>query len=122
MASDALADVHLADWVEKTFRSVNLFYTSGHIAAPAVTFLMKCLLEQTQILSVKLARVAAAEVDVLQRHHTGQDFECVPIHPVVAERLDLRFFNPNATYRWHAHAWTFRQYILHYIHWTDYLR
>jgi hypothetical protein len=121
-ASDALADVHLAEWVEKTFRNVNMFYTSGHIAAPAVTFLMKRLLEQTKILSAKLARVAAEEVDVLQRYHMGQDFECVPIHPLVAERLDLRFFDPNATYRWHAHAWTFRQYILHYIHWTDYLR
>ncbi len=121
-ASDALADVHVADWVEKTFRSVNLFYTSGHVSAPAVNFLMKRLLEQTKILSPSLARVAVDEVDILQRHHMGQDFECVPIHPLVAERLDLQFFNPDATYRWHAHAWTFRQYILHYIHWTDYLR
>ena len=121
-ASDALADVQLADWVEKTFRKVNLFHTSGHIAAPAVTFLMKRLLERTKILSGPLARAAAEEVDVLQRHHMGQDFESVPIHPLVAEQLDLRFFNPNATHRWHAHDWTFRQYILHYIHWTDYLR
>lgn len=121
-ASDALADVQVADWVEKTFRTVNLFYTSGHITAPAVTFLMQRLLERTKILSAPLARTAVTDVDVLQRHHMGQDFECVPIHPLVAERLELRFFDPNATYRWHAHAWTFRQYILHYIHWTDYLR
>jgi hypothetical protein len=121
-ASDAIADIKLAAWVEQTFRQVNLFYTSGHIAAPAVSFLMKLLLGQTKILSAPLARAAADEVDVLLRNHTGQDFESVPIHPLVAERLDLRFYDPEATYRWHGHAWTFRQYILHYIRWADYLR
>ena len=121
-AADAIADVRLAEWVETTFRSANLFYTSGHIAAPAIAFLMKQLLSRTTILNPALARAAIAETDVLLRRHTGQDFECVPIHPLVAERLNLRFFDPDATYRWHAHAWTFRQYILHYIRWADYLR
>ena len=37
-AADAIADIQLAAWVEKTFRSVNLFHTSGHIAAPAIGF------------------------------------------------------------------------------------
>lgn len=121
-ASDAIADVRLADWVETTFRSVNLFHTSGHITAPAVSFLMKQLLSRTGILPPALARAAMAEVDGLLHRHTGQDFECVPIHPLVAERLKLRFYDPDATYRWHMHEWTFRQYILHYIRWSDYLR
>jgi Polysaccharide biosynthesis enzyme WcbI len=120
-AADAIADVPLADWVEETFRSVRLFYTSGHITARAVSFLMRQLLARTSILSPALAREAISEVDILLRHHTGQDFESVPIHPLVAERLHLRFHDPDATYRWHAHEWTFRQYILHYIRWTDYL-
>ncbi len=121
-ATDAIADVKLAEWVEKTFRSVNLFYTSGHITAVAVSYLMKQILGRTAILSPALARAAVNEVDILLRHHTGQDFECVPIHPMVAGRMNLRFHEPNATYRWHAHRWTFRQYILHYIRWADYLR
>lgn len=121
-ASDAIADVPLAEWVERHFRTVNLFHTSGHIAAPAVSYLMKQLLARTAILSPSLSRAAAAETEVLLRHHTGQDFECVPIHPTVAQRLNLRFFDPDMSYRWHAHRWTFRQYILHYIRWTDYLK
>jgi hypothetical protein len=121
-ASDAIADIKLAQWVEKTFRSVNLFYTSGHIAAPAIAYLMKQLLGRTTVFPPALARAAAAEVDILLRHHSGQDFESVPIHPLVAERLDLRFYRPDATYRWHAHRWSMRQYLLHYIRWTDYLR
>jgi hypothetical protein len=121
-AADAIADIPTADWVEKTFRSVNLFHTSGHIAAAATGFLMKQLLKRTSILTPALARTAISEVDILLRRHTGQDFECVPIHPLVAERLNLRFYNPDAKYRWHLHEWTFRQYMLHYIRWTDYLR
>ncbi len=121
-AADAIADIAVADWVEKSFRSVNLFHTSGHITAPAIGFLMKQLLARTTILTPALARAAIGEVDILLRRHTGQDSESVPIHPLVAERLNLRFYNPATTYRWHGHEWTFRQYILHYIRWADYLR
>jgi hypothetical protein len=120
-AADAIADIQLAEWVEKTFQSLSLFHTSGHITAPATSLLMKQLLTRTGILTPALARAAIGEVDILLRNHTGQDFECVPIHPLVAERMKLRFYDPDATYRWHAHAWTFRQYILHYIRWADYL-
>jgi hypothetical protein len=120
-AADAISDIPLSDWVEKTFRSVNLFHAGEHITARAVAFLMQQLLSRTSILSPALARAATGEVDMLLRRHTGQDFESVPIHPLVAERLALRYFDPNATYRWHAHEWTFRQYILHYIRWRDYL-
>jgi hypothetical protein len=121
-ASDALADVPLADWVERTFRSVNLFHTSGHISAPATGHLMKGLLSRTEILSPSLLRAANTEVDILLRYHAGQDFESVPVHPMVAERLNLRFYDPASTYRWHGHRWTFKQYILHYIRWTNYLQ
>lgn len=121
-AADAIADIHVADWVETNFREQALFHTGGHVAAAAVTFLMQQLLSHSQILSPNLARTAAGETAMLQRYHTGQDFECVPIHPLVAEKLDLRFYNPDAQYRWHAHNLTFRQYILRYIRWTDYLR
>lgn len=121
-ASDALSDIHLADWVEARFRSVNLFHTSGHITAAAIGHLMKLLLSRTPVVPKPLQRTAAADVDGLMRFHAGQDFETVPIHPLVAERLDLRFYDPDATWRWHGHRWTMRQYILHYIRWDAYIR
>jgi hypothetical protein len=121
-AADAIADVQLADWVEKTFRAERLFYTSGHITAAATAYLMKQLLARTSILTPALARAAIAETTPILHRHTGQNFECVPIHPLVAERLGLSWFDPNETYRWHEHEWTFRQYILKYIKWADYLR
>ena len=121
-ASDAVADIKLAEWVERTFRVTNLFHTSGHITAAAVSYLMKQLLSRSAVLGSSLIGAAISETDLLLRRHTGQDFECVPVHPLVAERLMLRYHDANGTYRWHAHDWTFRQYILHYIRWSDYLR
>jgi hypothetical protein len=111
----------MADWIERTFRSVNLFHTSGHITAPAIAHLMKQLLSRSAVLGGSLIGAASRETDALLARHCGQDYESVPIHPVVAERLDLRFYDPDATYRWHDHDWTFRQYILHYIRWSDYI-
>lgn len=121
-ASDAIADISLADWVEANFRATSLFHTSGHITAASIGHLMKQLLARTPILPAHLTHIALAEVDLLMRHHAGQDFETVPIHPIVAERVGLRFYDPDATWRWHSHRWTFRQYILHYIRWADYIR
>jgi hypothetical protein len=120
-ATDALADIKMGEWVEQNFRTVKLFHTSGHIAAAATSALFKQLLRATRSLDRGRIGTALAETDTLLRHHQGQDFECVPIHPLVAEGLGLTWYDPDALYRWHGHDWTFRQYILHYIRWAPYL-
>lgn len=120
-ASDALSDVKVADWVERSFRDTRLFHTSGHLTAPATEYVLKQLLEHTEALrSLGTARLKAEAAALLHRH-CGQDFECVPLHPLVAERLKLRFFDANARYRWHGHLWTLRDYLLHYVRWAPWL-
>jgi hypothetical protein len=120
-AADAIADIQVADWVERQFREIRLFHTAGHVTAAPTAFMLKQLLARTELVpQVDLARLYG-EVDQLLRHHQGQDFESVPLHPLVAERLRLRFFEPDARYRWHAHEWTLREYILHYTRWTPYM-
>ena len=120
-ATDAMADVKTADWIEQNFRTRKLFHTSGHITAEASGRLFKQLLLHTRTLDPRHAQEAFQETDRLLRYHRGQDFECVPIHPLVAEKLGLTWFDPAALYRWHGHEWTFRQYVLHYIRWAPYL-
>lgn len=121
-ALDAVADVPLAPWVEAHIRTTGLFHAPTRVTAPATTYLMKQLLARTAILPPHLMHAAPAEVDLLLRYHAGQDVETVPIHPKVARGLDLTFHDPNGTWRWHRHRWTFRQYMLHYIRWADYIR
>jgi hypothetical protein len=118
---DALSDIQVAPWVEQHFRDTKLFHTAGHLAAAPVAFMLRQLLERTAIVRRSDLTALRGEIDTLLRLHDGQDFESVPIHPLVAERLRLRFYDPNARYRWHAHEWTFREYILHYARWAPYL-
>ena len=80
-ASDALSDVKAADWVERNFRETRLFHTSGHVTAAAAAFLMKQLLDRTEVLRTCDPARLKGEADALLRHHMGQDFESVPIHP-----------------------------------------
>ncbi|HTW69494.1 MAG TPA: WcbI family polysaccharide biosynthesis putative acetyltransferase [Acetobacteraceae bacterium] len=120
-AVDEESDVRIAGWAERQFREVKLFHAAGHLTAAPIAFLLWQLLERTTILPNQILPAAHAEIDTLLRHHQGQDFESVPIHPLVAERLGLRFYDPNTLYRWHSHEWTLREYILHYIHWAPYI-
>lgn len=120
-AADALSDIKSATWVERHFRGMKLFHTAGHLTAAPIAYMLWQLLERTTIVPRgELSRVHD-EINTLLRLHDGQDFESVPIHPLVAERLRLRFYDPNARYRWHAHEWTFREYILRYARWAPYL-
>jgi hypothetical protein len=120
-AADALSDIQSATWVEKHFRDMRLFHTAGHLTAAPIAFMLRQLLERTEVVPRGELTRMRGEIDTLLRLHDGQDFESVPIHPLVAERLRLRFYDPNARYRWHAHEWTFREYILHYARWAPYL-
>jgi hypothetical protein len=120
-AVDALSDIQAAPWVEKCFREMKLFHTVGHLAAAPIAFMLWHLLERTAIVRRSDLSAIRGEIDTLLRLHDGQNFESVPIHPVVAERLRLRFYDPNARYRWHAHEWTFREYILRYARWAPYI-
>lgn len=120
-AVDAVSDVQVAPWVEQYFRDVKLFHTAGHLTAVPLGFMLRQLLERTSIVPGAEQTRLRGEIDTLLRQHDGQDFESVPIHPLVAERLKLQFYDPKARYRWHAHEWTFREYILHYTRWSPYL-
>ncbi len=120
-AADAIADIKASDWVEANFTTTKLFHASGHLTAAPARFMLTQLLRHTTLIEPRQTEAAIYEIEVLLRHHEGQDFECVPVHPLVAERLNLKFYDPDARYRWHGHEWTFRQYILHYIRWSPYL-
>lgn len=120
-AIDALADIKIADWVLENFRRTQLFYTAGHLTAPPLGRLTNELLQRTEMLKPEAIFQAQREVEFLLRDHQGQDLEVVPLHPVVAERLEISYYDQDMKYRWHGHEWSFREYILNYIHWEPYL-
>ncbi len=120
-AADALADIKIWDWVETRFRTEKLFHTSTHLTALPFAYLMPRLLALTGDLAPHQVAAAQRDAAFLLRGHHGQDIETVPVHPLVAERLGLTWFDPDARYNWRAHAWTFREYILKYIRWEPFM-
>lgn len=120
-AADALSDIKIADWVLENFRTTRIFYTAGHLTATPLGLMARKLLERTKLFGEAEIFRAHQEADFLLRDYAGQDLEVVPLHPLVAERLDLTYYDPNARHRWHGHEWSFREYILNYIHWEPYL-
>jgi hypothetical protein len=120
-ATDELADIKETDWVLETFRDRQIFYTAGHVSALPLGRMMKQLLERTTLLTSQQIWQARLEVDLLLRRHRGQDLEVVPVHPLVAERMGLRYYDTEARHRWHGHEWTFREYTLNYIRWAPFL-
>ena len=121
-AVDALSDIKMWDWVEANFRTRKLFHTASHLTASPFGHLMKQLVEQTAVLNAADTLRIKQEIDFLLRCHRGQDNEMMPIHPLVAERLELAWYDPAEQYRWNGHEWTLRDYILKYIRLEPFLR
>jgi hypothetical protein len=111
---DAHSDVQLADYVLDHFRDEHLFWTSGHLSAPAVAELARRVAEHARpVLGGSAARaeacLAAASIN------GGMGTHQHPIHPLVAEALELRFWRMDLAYRWHTQQWTYYEYIQRYI-------
>ena len=120
-AVDALADIKMWDWVEAHFRTHKLFHTSTHLTALPFMYLLRRLIALTDGLTAAEIARGQRESDFLQRNNNGQDIEAVPIHPLIAERLGLNWYDADALHRWHSHAWTYREYMLKYIRWEPFL-
>ncbi len=120
-AVDALADVKMWDWIEENFRTTKLFHTSTHLTAVPFGRLVPRLLALTGDLTPLQSGRAQREAEFLMRGNHGQDIEVVPVHPTIAERMGLTWHDPHARHRWHAHDWSYREYILNYIRWEPFM-
>ena len=120
-AMDARADVKLWDWIEANLRTRALFDAPAHPTPATTGQVLKQLMARTGELTPAEQLRTRQETDFLLRSYRGLDAEMVPVHPLVAARLGLAWYDPDRTYRWHGHEWTFREYILKYIRWEPFL-
>lgn len=70
-AADEISDIKSADWVLKSFRARQVFYTAGHLTTLPLVRAMKLLLQHAGILTAAQVRQASLEVDLLSRYHRG---------------------------------------------------
>ena len=110
-ARDQQCDVKMADFMAQSLRHVRLFYTAGR----PTWMIMGRVLRQLLALSLDdpaLWLTTLRALDRLDHGYRGNDSLSAPIHPEVARRLDLLWYNPAETSRWLGHQWTFDQFVL----------
>jgi len=117
---DAQADIAVGAFVDANFRGQRLFHDPAHVSEIPQRYILRQLIEQTLEPFVEVD-IALAELDEITTDYHGMEWATVPIHPLVGERLQLSYYDPDATYLWYSHEWTFRDYIISYIRWAPYV-
>lgn len=113
--NDRASDVVIGDYVLEHFRRRHLFRCSGHVTLDAMGLLVERISHAIRPVigvdpSTGLPRMRAT-IETLP----GMGNVQMPIHPQVAEALELEFYQPDMRYDWMGQSWTHRDYIIRYI-------
>jgi Polysaccharide biosynthesis enzyme WcbI len=106
-ARDARCDVKIGDFVLKRFRKERLFWTVNHPTPVLLRELIERLLQFSDPVQPVLAD--ADVVTTLSTHFRPEGplgIVGIPIHPKVAEHLELEWYDPNERY----HSWDGKTY------------
>jgi len=118
---DLESDFAAADYLHANFRRTQLFYEPGRITRDPLLYLMSQLVLATFDGPWSGGAEILAALQQLLRYHVGYDTISQPVHPLVAERLKLHWYDPEARYRWFAHDWSFREWVVRCVRFTPYV-
>jgi len=116
-ALDAANDVKVADFIVENFRRYRLFFAPPYPTGDLLRHMIGQLVSGSPIEALCDPAALRRELDFLLTGYLGRRLE-LPIHPHVARRLGLAWWQPGMRYRWFSNQWTFEQYALHIIRWT----
>lgn len=114
---DAAHDVKVADFIVENFRRYRLFFAPPFPTGELLRHMVVQLLAGSPIESLCDPAQLRQELDFLLTGYLGRRQE-LPIHPDVARRFHLAWWQPGMRYRWFGNRWTFEEYALRYIRWT----
>lgn len=109
---DLESDIVLTDYLLNNFQDLQLFYEPARITHHLLRYTTLALISETFDSRCSNHADIMAAATYLLRDHQGYDTISLPVHPLVAERLKLRWYDPDATYRWFMHDWTFRDWVV----------
>ncbi len=118
---DLDSDISVSAYLIENYRKTQLFYERGRITQYPVRYLIDRLLQES--LDANAVNVTSVLEDAarLLKYHQGSDNISQPIHPFVADKLKLEWFDPEAVYRWFMHDWTFRDWIVRCVRLAPYV-
>jgi hypothetical protein len=116
-ALDAANDVKVADFIVENFRRYRLFFAPPYPTGDLLQHMIGQLVAGSPIEALCDPAALRRELDFLLTGYLGRRRE-LPIHPQVARRFGLAWWQPGMRYRWYSNRWTFEEYVLHTIRWT----
>ena len=114
-ARDAACDVMMEDAVFDHLCDRYQFWTHGHLATGLLAILLQRLLAASREIIGELDETVLTELDAAYALYPGQGEQQLPIHPLVIERLGLRFVDEDTRYRWYGNSWTFAEFTTRLI-------
>ncbi len=108
---DRDSDIAMAGFLAERLRTQRLFYTAGRGSALPTAEILRRLVSDT-VEDAAARDAAVAELDRLGAGYVGNDSISVPVHPLVAQRLGLSWYEPHARYTWNGHSWDLREWII----------
>jgi hypothetical protein len=112
------SDVPMVDDILADFQSTRLFHAPGAPAGKPLIGLLRKLIDTLASLSTSERAQITGQLGQIARGYLGQMAHQWPIHPLVADAYDLRWYDADMLYRVAYNKWTHRQYILNYIRWA----
>ena len=115
---DRDSDIPMAPFLSEHLRTQQLFYTTGRGSwIPTADMLRRLVGESCD--DPELRRHAVAEGERLSRDYVGNDALSVPVHPMVAERLALSWYDPRSLHAWGGYRFDFRDWIIRCVRLSD---
>ncbi|MGA3399258.1 MAG: WcbI family polysaccharide biosynthesis putative acetyltransferase [Acetobacteraceae bacterium] len=114
---DATHDVKVAEFIVENFRRYRLFFAPPDPTGDLLRHMIMQLVTGSPIEALCDPAKLRRELDFLLTGYLGRREE-LPIHPHVARRFGLAWWQPGMRYRWHSNHWTFEEHALRYIRWT----
>ena len=114
---DIASDISIFDFLTENIERLQLFVEPGRVTEHLVRYTLRKLIEAT----FNPSHDYISALERLLQFYVGYDNISLPIHPLVAERLKLNWFEPDATYRWFAHDWTFMDWIVRCVRLSPYV-
>ncbi|SDT93722.1 Methyltransferase domain-containing protein [Pseudomonas pohangensis] len=112
---DKACDVIIGDYVLDNFRRKHVFWTTGHVSSEAIGVLGKRLYQAAlPILGGELS-AGLARIEAELATFPGMGSVQVPIHPLVAQALELEYCSPGFRFNWYNNLWSFEEYLPRYL-------
>lgn len=112
---DQASDIQIGDYVIPNFQQRKLFLSTGHVSNEALLEIATRIHRATVPILGEDPEVGLTRMKRAMAGYCGMSSFELPIHPMVAHQLQLKYCDQESSFNWFGHHWSFSEYIARYI-------